>query len=384
MKQSIEKLALVVALGTVLAPMSQAQIPDLVTAMDAGGRSMGMGGALDSSSTSTQSGLNNPAGLAYISQPTLNLGLRSLRESRTVITNNFNDPDLRTRGLSGNKALSHLGYAIPAGKHRTLAFTYTLGGFIKDTRTGTNLADGVLTVRDYVENLRSKTDYFTISLGQSNESMTRSFGYGLVMASQNIRNQQSYRIFRADNTEVGSGVVVDNAGQSFGLGLVVGMQMSPGGNPDQVIGASIRTPISLQGGTETKSYLGRLPGKASLSFAQRTSNPGRASDFILLGLQGDLYFGGEENKVISRKATQLVLGAGIEYNYRLGNSAYLPIRFGFKSIGKGGTGYSSTSGITFGLGFLPDKGNYGFNLDFGTSSVGGGDSSLELTYRLKK
>ena len=383
MNQNLQKLAFATVLMASMSQISHAQIPDLVTAMDAGGRSMGMGGALDASSTNTLAGLNNPAGLAYISQPQVNLNLRNLRESRTTISNNFQDPDFSTTGSSGNKALSHFGYAMPMGKRGTLAFTYTLGGFIKDVRTGNNLADGEISVRNYVEILRSKTDYFTISLGKSNEAMTRSIGYGLVFATQNIRNQQSYRQFRADNTEIGTGVLVDNSGQSFGIGLVVGTMFSPGNNPDQVIGASVRTPISLKGGSDTRDYLTRLPGKASVSFAQRMSAGGRANDFLLFGLQGDLYYGGEADKIISRKSTQFVFGTGLEYNYRLGQ-AYVPIRFGFKSIGKGGSGYSPTSGVTFGIGYQPIGGSYGFNLDFGTSSFGASDSSLEFTYRIKK
>lgn len=108
----------------------------------------------------------------------------------------------------------------------------------------------------------------------------------------------------------------------------------------------------------------------------------RSDDFILLGGQLDWYFGGSNTALVNRDSSQIGLGVGAEYNYRL-RGAYVPIRMGFRNIGKGGDGFSSFSAFTFGFGYNPDQQNFGIDVDFGSNSRGGTDMSLMMSYRFK-
>ncbi|MGE0001848.1 MAG: hypothetical protein AB7T05_07245, partial [Fimbriimonadaceae bacterium] len=55
-----------IALSTVVGTGAYAQIPDLLNALDAGGRSMGAGGATGVTDANTLSTYHNPAGLAFV------------------------------------------------------------------------------------------------------------------------------------------------------------------------------------------------------------------------------------------------------------------------------------------------------------------------------
>lgn len=362
---------------------AHAQIPDLITAFDAGGRSLGMGGALGTAGSSTRATLDNPAGIAYSSASTVGLTFRNLSESRTTISGNFRDQDFRTDGKSGNRSLTHAGITMPMGKLGVLGIAYTVGGFIRDTRVGDNLQDGELTVRNYLEITRAKTDFLTISLARARADYTSAWGIGLVIANHNTRNFQTYRLFRSDGSEVSTGGPLDNRGNSNGIGVVVGMQMTPANNPNQSFGVSLRSPISLTGGDETAGYYRRIPAKASAGYVQRMSNSRRSQDYMLFGLQGDAYFGGQSDKVLSRDKMQVVVGTGLEYHLRQG-SAFIPIRLGYRTMSRGGDGFTPVSGISFGLGYKPDNADYFFDLDFASSSNGGMDMSLSLSYRFGK
>lgn len=371
-----------VAAGLGLAAMGHAQIPDLLTAFDVGGRPLGLGGALSGTGTSTRSILDNPAGIGFTSAPTVGIALRNLSGSNTRVSDDFDNPDFRTEGDAGDRALTHFGYATPIGKLGVLGISYQLGGYIRDVRTGTNLRDGELTVRDYRETLLAKTNFFTFALARARADFSSAWGVGLVFANQDIRNTQRYRLFRADNTEIAV-TPLDNRGSSTGIGLVAGVQLNPGGKSNSTIGLSARTPISLNEGGEIDGYYPTIPGKLSASYAQRFTSPRNAEEFYILALQFDAYFGGDENAVLSRDGFQLVGGAGIEYHLRFRN-AYIPLRLGYRSMSRGGDGFLQVSGLSFGLGYNPVGSNFNVDLDFLMNSAGSMDMSLALTYRIKK
>lgn len=361
-----------------------AQIPDLVNALDAGGRAMGMGGGIYTAGADTMSGLNNPAGLGFLTEPQIGLAFRNLPESSTRLERDFRDPLVTTDAQSGTRALSHAGLVIPLKRSGgrtagTVSVAYTLGGFIRDERTGTDLRDGNLTVRDYFEISKIKTDYFTLSYGAAGE--TFAWGIGAVLTNTYIRNTQFYNVFDGNNNGVGN-VNVDNRGNQTGLGGVVGVQFIPRGS-NLSIGLSYRTPIDLRGAEEVESYYDRIPGKLSGGFALRSDGLRGGNDFLVYGAQVDAYFGGKKDAILQRK-DQVAVGGGFEYNYRFGNS-FIPFRLGYRWVPSGGDGFyfGDRETLTFGFGYRPFGGRFSADLNFATTSDGGGwDVALGLNYRL--
>jgi hypothetical protein len=343
------------ALGLVAG--SQAQIPDLLSAFDAGGRSLGMGTSIGVTSANTTSALNNPAGLGFVNSSQLSLTFKNLNESKTSIARRLlPNGDFESSATSGKRSLTHVGFTKPLGKRSTLGISYTVGGFIRDLQTGTNLVEGGTTFNDYRRTLKAKTDFFTLSVGRSNSDFTRSFGIGIVLANS----------YAAEN------IISNVSNGSTQLNL----------SGDLTLGLSARTPISLSGDDESEAIYDKIPGRVSAGLAKRIQNPRRAEDFIIAGVQGDYYFGGSDKRIIERGDSQFAGGFGFEYNYRLRN-AYIPFRIGFRTIQKGGAGFSNLSGFNYGIGYNPDSSNLGIELDFGNYSGGGRDMSLSLSYRFK-
>lgn len=381
------RLASVLAASLGSIAMGSAQVPDLLNAFDAGGRSLGMGGSIGASSSNPSSALNNPAGLGYAGKAMFSMTFRNLTESKSVWSRNYINPDVTTDGTNGSRALTQMGYVKPMGNNAAIGFNYSVAGFIKDQISGTNLLDGETILKNYQEEIRLKTDLFAVSWGKASSDYRQSFGVGLVVASHNTRNLQQYQLYDNNGTPSDTGDDVflsnqslNNSGQRVGFGAVAGLQFNP--SADLSYGISVRTPIQLSGGNEVSDYYGRVPGKASFGIAKRLNKGMKASDFIILGAQADWFFGGEDDKLVSRDSSQVAFGFGAEYNYRF-KDAYIPLRVGFRNVGKGGSGFQSTSALTFGLGYNPDKQNFGLDFDFGSNSRGGTDMSLSLTYRFK-
>lgn len=364
-----------------------AQVPDLLTAFEATGRNLGLGSGIGATSSNPASTVNNPAGLGYANRAAFSVTLRNLTGSKSKWSRNYLNPDVSTDGVSGNRSVTQVGLIRPLRGNAAIGLNYSVAGFIKDQVTGTGLLDGGTILNNYQEELRLKTDLFTVSWGQATRDYTRSFGVGVVFASHNTRDWQQYQLFDNNSTPNDTGddtflanVSLSNSGTQSGIGVVAGLQFNP--NADFSYGLSVRSPIALSGGSEVKDYYKRIPGKASFAVAKRMQTAKRSDDFILLGGQLDWYFGGSNTALVNRDSSQIGLGVGAEYNYRL-RGAYVPIRMGFRNIGKGGDGFSSFSAFTFGFGYNPDQQNFGIDVDFGSNSRGGTDMSLMMSYRFK-
>lgn len=370
------------ALGVAAGAWAPAQVPDLVSALDAGGRAMGMGGGIYTAGADTFSSYNNPAGLGYISDVTLGVSLRNLPEADSELTRDFRRPQVETTARSGSRAITHAGIAYPF-KNRsgrttgTLGIAYTTGGFIRDLRFGTNLQDGDLQVRDYAELNKLKTDFFTVSYGTAGSDF--SWGLGFVFATANVENRQVYSIFDADNQNRGN-VNVDNRDTATGIGGIVGFQFVPRGS-NVSVGLSYRSPIELQSNESTSGYFDRIPGRVSGGLAVRSGGLRGGNDFVIFGVQADGYIGGQSDAILSRK-DQWVFGGGMEYNLNFAN-ALIPFRIGFNAVGKGGDQwFTERNTFTFGVGYRPYGATVGFDLNFAVSGEGGGtDMGLNLTYR---
>jgi hypothetical protein len=103
------------------------------------------------------------------------------------------------------------------------------------------------------------------------------------------------------------------------------------------------------------------------------------ADFMIYGLQANYSFGGQTNKVISRR-NHLGFAAGMEYNmFRFGGR--IPLRLGYSMNPSGGVGFEERNMLTFGFGYRPNNSKFGVDVNFGRSSGGGPtDMSIGISY----
>ena len=363
------KLAVVGAsLG--LSGLALGQAPDLLTAFDSGGRAMGLGGAGAVNDSSTYSALDNPAGLAFVFAPTYSLGFRNLPDRQSAIFGNLANPDRQEIDNYGRTTFTHYGVAIPFAKG-ALGLSYTLGGYYLETTFAGNLTSNGDPVTGYLRSRKFQTDYFTGSYGFSQGPSN--LGVGVVIAHQYSRDTERYTVTQG----TGSNEVLSGAsGSLYGVGLVAGIQRDYGSRLN--IGASVRTPIELDGDADAEALLPRLPGKASLGFAGRIDRPGR-QDFLIWSIQGDYWFGGDDGSAYPRDDF-LSFGAGAEFNLVRGANR-IPIRLGYASRPAGGAGFTSRDALTFGLGWRPADQPFFLDLSLAQPDKGKMDAALTISYR---
>lgn len=385
MKLPARKLAISAGMA-VLSTAAMAQIPDLINALDAGGRAMGMGGGTYTAGSDTLSSYNNPAGLGFLTQPQFSIVFRNLPDSDTTVSGDFNNPQLSTTATAGSRAVTHVGLVFPVGAHDgktsgTVGLAFTTGGYIRDFRTGQNLQYGDLTVSQYAEILKVKNDFLTLSYGSASQAGFN-FGFGLVIAMSSIVNRQDYLLVDSSNNSQGS-VHVDNDDSAHGVGGIVGFTFVPKENANISFGMSYRTPINLSGNDSVKAYYSKVPARLSAGLAGRSDRARGGKDFILYGLQADAYFRDQTNSIVSQKQ-QIVIGGGLEYNYQIGGSR-IPIRFGYSAVPAGGDGFAQRNTFTFGIGYYPNNSGLGLDLNFGSPGGGGGmDLAFGMTYKFGK
>jgi hypothetical protein len=372
------KLTFVIG-GLAVSAASFAQVPDLLNALDAGGRAMGTGGALYSTGADTLSTYYNPAGLGYINQGQIGLTYRNLPESRSLASDEFGNLDFDTEGRRGDNAISHVGLAFPLneGRRGTLGVSYTIGGYIDDTRVNSNVLVGGNPVNFYSETVQAKSDYFTVSYGKANASQNFSWGVGLQYVRQKIAND----VLLVDGS---NNVLIDaNLDETgSGIGVVAGVQYIPRNNPNMSLGLSYRSEINLSGNEDTADLYDRIPARllAGVAFRQDGLRGGR--DFIVYGLQLQHFFAGESSQVFDREA-QSTLGLGLEYNYQT-SGFRIPIRLGYNVVPGGGEDFGSRNGFAFGLGYRPNDNRFGIDFNFVSPEKGGYDMGISLNYRFGK
>src|SRR5687768_11286699 len=126
---------IVASAGALLLPTAFSQVPDTLTAFDPGGRPMGMGGAGYVTGADTFSSFFNPAGLGYIGKTMFGMAFRTLPESTTAVTGDFDDPILNSEGKAGSLGFTHLGIATPMRRGGAIGLAFTLGGYVNDFRS---------------------------------------------------------------------------------------------------------------------------------------------------------------------------------------------------------------------------------------------------------
>jgi hypothetical protein len=365
-----------------LAALSRAQIPDLLTAIDAGGRSMGAGGALTTTNADTLSSFTNPAGLGYLGRAEVGIAYRNLPESRTRLGNTVENPSRSTRGDKGGNAITHMGYAFPLSRQGgagTVALSYTLGGYIDDVGTspfGTSLPSesGVFGVGNFVERRRARADYYTLAYGRTNGSQTLSYGLGVTYLRQRVEYAQDGI---GDPPGTFSPFSLESTGS--GVGVLAGVQYIPPRSPNVSVAASVLSPIDLSGNGETSALYDRVPGRLLVGAATRREGFRGGQDFLVVGTQFEYYFGGRGSLGFDR-SDQTGLGVGLEYGYQMG-TARVPIRLGYRALSAGGDEYGTRNALTYGIGYRPGDGRYGIDVSWATPQRGGRDFGVSASYR---
>lgn len=350
-----------------------AQAPEILSALDAGSRALGMGGSTGATDVTPHAALSNPAGLGYITAPTVSLSVRSLPSSESTLSGSLANPSYNTERRYGRVAFSHLGYATPLGRG-TFGVSYSIGGYqLEDAAAGVLTLPNGQRAGNYRGFTKAQTDLFTLAYGQANDKS--SFGFGVVVANQHLNDRETYGVFTGNNQ---TGAVNRQAlGTAQGIGLIAGWQAAAGDNG--MIGASIRTPISLKGDDEVTNLYGKIPGKASLGYAGKRLI--RAQDYLTYALQLDYHFGGEKSGKFARE-DKLGYGLGLEYNFITGGARF-PLRLGWQRLEALGMGFSNREGFSYGLGWRPENGRFGLDLNFFKDNSGGpADAALGITYRI--
>ncbi len=373
---SARKLSFVVGGIAALSVSALAQVPDLMNALDAGGRAMGVGGSLYGTSADTLSSYYNPAGLGYINQGQIGLTYRNLPKSRTTARDEFSDMEFDSSGRRGSNALAHVGLAYPLnnGRRGTIGVSYNIGGFIDDERRNGGVRVGGNPVNFYSETLKARSDYFTVAYGKANSSQNFSWGAGLQFVRQRIAND----ITLVDNSNnVLLDGDVDETGS--GVGLVLGAQFIPKNNPNVSFGFSYRTEIDLNGNSDTKSLYDKIPARLLGGVAYRQDGLRGGRDFIVYGLQLQHFFAGRSSQVFDRNA-QTTAGFGLEYSYQT-QGFRLPLRLGYNVVPGGGDDYGTRNGFAFGIGYRPNDSRFGIDFNFVAPEKGGYDLGISLNYR---
>lgn len=366
------KLAVVAVAA--LSGASFAQVPDLMTAIDAGGRAMGAGSAFNLSSISTLSATYNPAALGYVTRPEIGAAMRTLPDTKTSVAGALNDLRLSSDTETGSFRASHVGLAFPLkqGSNRgAVGVAWTIGGWFHDIQRGVGLDNGVATFEDFT---RARTDFVNLSYGKASGDQSIAWGFGLVVAQQNVRVFQ--RTTFTDNNI--PPVVADTDETSHGVGAQIGFMLTPKGRPDVTIAASARSPIELNGGS---SLYDRIPGRLAAGIAARKDGYRGGRDYAVLGIEVQHFFDGNDSPRLDRE-NQTTAHFGVEYNYSVG-SAIIPLRIGYSLVPRGGTDFDNRNTFNYGFGYRPKNGDWTIELNFGSPNGGGKETGVFLSYRFK-
>lgn len=364
--------------AALLAPvLASAQIPDLLNTLEPGSPSLGAAGAFDPTASNTFSTFYNPAGLGYIRRRQVTAAYRNLPRSTTTLSGDFANPAYDTNAQRGGNTITHIGYAQPLGQGG-IGASYTVGGYLDDDRSGTGLSFGNFNLTNYTEEIRVKSEFFTVGYGRTNRTGNVSFGAGVVVAKIGVTDRTSGTLLDAQN-QPQPFTTADNSSTGTGLGAIVGIQFSPVSAPQTSWGLSVRTPIELSGNSETSDLYDRVPGVARLGFASRSDL--KRGDSVTYGAQVSHFFGGDGDQILDR-SSQTTFGIGAEYGLARG-AAVIPLRLGYMFVPSGGDGFGRRDALTLGTGYRPNDGKFSLDLAYvlPRASRKSNDFTVTATYR---
>lgn len=368
------------ALMSVCAPAAAlSQVPDLVTAFDAGGSALGMGSAGTVLGSDTYSSYYNPAGLGYATRTQVAISARNLPKSTSTAFGNLlpsGSERLSTTVDKGPMGLTHAGAVIPipkkgGGTNGAIGIALTTGGLVRDDRVaGAGLNEGGLPAPGFSQRLENRTEFLTVSYGRSAMGGSLNWGAGLVYA---MNSQTLDRVAPSGTTAFHE--------DATGLGFIAGVQYAPVSQPNWSFGLSYRSPIKLSAGGAPLIF-SEVPGRLSAGVGWRKDGFRGRRDYLVLALQADHYFAGAQGNFFDRDP-QTVLGLGAEYSYHMG-STRIPVRLGYSSIPSAGKGFGKRDSFTFGVGYRPTTEDWGVDLGFARPFEGGNDIGISMFYRFGK
>ncbi|MCL6623208.1 MAG: hypothetical protein K6T17_01155 [Fimbriimonadales bacterium] len=343
-----------------------AQIPDLLSFFEMGGRGAGMGGALYSNATDVSASFWNPAGLRWVRQASGEFNFRNRPTTDTRLTGTFVDPDRDGRVGYGSEAFTFAGIAYPM-KNGTLGFSFAVGGYAREfARNDGNLSSGdpndPTFVDRQIELLRVVTEFYTLAWGTERGSL--GLGIGLVAARQSISDRMLVRTIpggTGDPVETST----DFSDSAVGFGGIVGIQYAPPG-ANYSFGVSYRTEINLDTEGGMSLYTDKVPARIQAGVVWRVDGLRGGEDFLIGGIDAAFFPKVNENRVLSRD-DQFTGGIGLEYNIAQ-PFGYLPLRFGYRGVEKAADGFSDRNVFTFGVGYRPHREAYAMDLSFAVGS----------------
>lgn len=357
---------------------AHAQVADLVTAFDAGSRTLAFGGTDHMTGADTLASVYNPAGLGYLSQRQIGLAVRNFPQSKTVVTGDLvpsGAERLSSTGDTGPRGLSHVGFVLPLGNEGArgaVGIALTTGGQMRDERVaGTGLTEGGVSASNYAQLLKNRTDFVTVGYGKSANEGGFSWGASLVYARNNTVNNRS---------GVPSGATQYEE-LSSGWGGILGLMFVPRSNPNVSFGLSYRSQISLKANSGNILLYDKIPARLAGGVTVRKDGFRGGKDYMVIGAEVQHYFDGGDGVFFDRDP-QTVFGVGLEYNYSH-SSVRIPVRIGYNFVQAGGFAYGSRNAFTYGIGFRPNNSDWGLDLSFGKPTGGGSDVGLSLSYRFK-
>jgi hypothetical protein len=317
----------------------------------------------------------------------VDLALHNLPNSVSTISNSRSNPVYQTQSLSGKKAVTDVGVAVPVkalfGKGKgTVALSYNVGGYVHDVAQGpaSGLPDGDLTLQPYNLARSVRTDFITLAYGQTNQAKTLGFGLGIIYA----QTVTGYNESASATDSGGNAVPFDNSSinyQSHGVGFIVGGQYIPSALPSLSFGLSYRTPIGLDASQYSGIY-DRVPGRVLADVSYRIDGMSKSSDYAVIGGQYQYFFDGDSS-IAFDQSTQSVYGVGVEYDHLVGNYR-VPIRIGYESASAGGIGFEYRDVFSYGIGIRPADSKYSLDFNWSTMDGGGKDFGISAGYRFGK
>lgn len=373
--------ALAFAASAGVAP--HAQVPDLLNAFEMGGRAMGMGGALYSNATDASASYWNPAGLGFIDKPVVELNFRNRPDTDTRLSGDYPEPTRSSEATYGEGAITFagIGYPIAGG---VLGVSYAVGGYVRDEARGTDLTSGE-EGNDTVAGLQREflkvvTEFITIAYGSPSRG-GMSFGAGVVLAKQNVSNAfLQILLDEPGGDEIGR-TNTQTIESGTGIGGIVGVQFAPPGKDNLSFGLSYRSAIKLSGLEGAAPFADEIPARlqGGLAFRQDGLRGGR--DFLLGGIDVSYFFASNDGRILERDP-QISAGIGFEYNIAQ-SFGYLPVRFGYRTVEKGGEGFSSRDMFTVGVGYRPKEGGYSIDLSMASATKQSRpDIAISMSFKL--
>jgi hypothetical protein len=349
---------------------------------------MGMGSSLTATDAEALSAYNNPAALGYISHREVGLSYGNLPRSASLV-GDLNGARTFTSTQSGPSTITSIGYAFPISEKSnrgSIGISYSIGGYLDDSGSASEVpygTSGTQVAGNYLDHIEAKTEYYAIGYGKSNSSQTMSYGLSLLFAQESIQYRQEYGVY---DTSGSSPVLLSTqdtgniSGTSTGFGAVAGIEYVPANIPSITLGASLKSPIKLNGGDGVTSYYDTIPGRFLLGGGWRLPGlPKRKDDYMIAGAQYEQFYGGSGSGLLTLQ-NQAAGDFGLEYGYSL-EDFVVPLRIGYRTISSEGPAFADRNELTYGFGFRDKDSRYGINLSWSRPRNAAGDFTITASYR---